>query len=94
MNENYDYDFIDDDNFLPSKFSDYLLDKFETPLPLKEDGTIEIKVRNQLKREALPLLADDLSNLLRDATITFDGTSIFINFEIPPRGNNPALKFS
>lgn len=93
MNENYHYHDLDD-NYLPSEFSDYLLDKFEAPLPLKPDGTIEIKVRNQLKRDALPLLANDLSNLLRDASISFDGTSIFINFEIPPRGDNPALTFS
>lgn len=83
-----------EDGVLFSAFSDYLLNAFEAPLPLKEDGTIEIKVRNQLKREALPLLAKDLENLLQDATITTDGASIFINFEIPPRGDNGALRFT
>ena len=83
-----------DDNRLSTEFSDYLLDYFETPLPLKEDGTIEIRTRNAIKKTALPLLASDIASLYPDAEVIQDGASIFINFTIPPRGDNPELTFS
>lgn len=83
-----------DESQICNPFSDYLLDMLETPLPLKEDGTIAIKTRNEIKRTALPLLADSLKQFFPDAEIIFDGTSIFINYAVPPRGDNPALTFS